>query len=152
MFWGKVSPPNLELTNSATLAGLWFSLSSLSDAEITDTCVSDWAFTQVLEDCTWVLMLACQALYRLSHLPSPKSKSVLNMEFENFGMGKLICLPSLGRHLYLDWSHPSCKTGLMCLFSWVPAFLCPCLSLGHELKELLTHSARGWHLSRGYYS
>lgn len=77
---------------------------------------------------TWILMLECQALYRLSRLPSSGNKSVLNMEFENFGMGKLICLPSMGHLLYLVWSHPSCKTGLMCLFSWVPAFLCPSLS------------------------
>lgn len=50
---------------------------------------------------TWILMLECQALYRLSRLPSSGSKSVLNMEFENFGMGKLICLPSMGHLLYL---------------------------------------------------
>lgn len=143
MFWGLSPKPRTDqFIYTGWPENLWFSLSSLSDAEVTDTCVADWAFTRVLEDWTWILILECQALYKLSHLPSSKSKSVLNMEFENFGMGKLICLPSLGHLLYLVWSYPSCKTGLMCLFSWVLAFLCPCLSLSQSWAWRAAYSQR----------
>lgn len=141
----EVSPPNLELTNSSTLAGqrTCGSPCLLSPMLRLQTCVS---LTGLLHGFWRIelgfLYLSAKHFINWAIFLAPKVNLFLNMEFENFGMGKLICLPSLGHLLYLVWSYPSCKTGLMCLFSWVPAFLCPCLSLSQLWAWRAAYSQR----------